>query len=192
MMKASKTLVVVSGCLIWVTGATAQVRAIDVGKSVMTVRVSKAGLLSGLGHDHEISAPLAGGMVDATARRVDLHTNARALRVVDQGISDKDRAEIQSNMLGAMVLDADHFPEIVFRSISADSSGDGSWTVRGNLTLHGQTRALTLTVREAAGHFRGISRLKQSDFGITPIKIAGGAVRVKDEIQIEFDIQLAR
>ncbi len=192
MMNASKTLVAVTGCLIWVAGATAQVRAIDIEKSVMTVRVSKAGLLSGLGHDHEISAPLAGGMVDVTARRVELHTNARALRVVDQGISDKDRAEIKSNMLVASYLDADRFPEIVFSSVSADSSGDGSWTVRGNLTLHGQTRALTLTVREAAGHFTGVARLKQSDFGIAPIKIAGGAVRVKDEIQIEFDIQPAR
>jgi polyisoprenoid-binding protein YceI len=64
--------------------------------------------------------------------------------------------------------------------------------VNGSLTLHGQTRPVVVTVRETAGHFTGVSRLKQSDFGIAPIKVAGGAVRVKDEIQIEFDIQLAR
>jgi hypothetical protein len=38
----------------------------------------------------------------------------------------------------------------------------------------------------------GALTLRQSDFGITPVKIAGGAVRVKDEIRIEFDIQAAR
>jgi hypothetical protein len=51
---------------------------------------------------------------------------------------------------------------------------------------------VSVNVRDAAGHFTGVARLKQSDFGITPIKVAGGTIRVKDEIQIEFDIQLAR
>jgi hypothetical protein len=30
--------------------------------------------------------------------------------------------------------------------------------------------------------------LKQSDFGIAPIKVAGGAVKVKDQLTIDFDI----
>jgi hypothetical protein len=30
--------------------------------------------------------------------------------------------------------------------------------------------------------------LKQTDYGITPVKIAGGAVKVKDEIVIEFSV----
>ena len=38
-------------------------RDIDVQKSVMTVRVSKAGLFSALGHEHEISAPIQQGEV---------------------------------------------------------------------------------------------------------------------------------
>jgi hypothetical protein len=53
-------------------------------------------------------------------------------------------------------------------------------------------RVVALNVREAAGHYTGVARLKQSDFGIAPIKIAGGAVRVKDEVEIQFDIQPAR
>jgi len=31
-------------------------------------------------------------------------------------------------------------------------------------------------------------RLKQRDFGIAPISIAGGTVKVKDEVLIEFEI----
>ena len=30
--------------------------------------------------------------------------------------------------------------------------------------------------------------LKQTDYGITPISVAGGAVKVKDELNIDFDI----
>jgi hypothetical protein len=30
--------------------------------------------------------------------------------------------------------------------------------------------------------------LKQSAFGIEPIRIAGGTVKVKDEVKVEFDI----
>jgi hypothetical protein len=42
--------------------------------------------------------------------------------------------------------------------------------------------------REARGRYVGRFALKQRDFGITPVSIAGGTVRVKDELKIEFDI----
>ena len=181
--------------ILWLMAAAAaiaQPRAIDTGKSVMKVRVSKSGLLSGFGHEHEISAPIANGTVDRKSGQVVLRINARSLRVVDQGISDKDREEIQSNMTGPKGLDAEHFPEIAFRAIGPNIGGPSALTVKGDLTLHGQTHPVTVIVRVETGDFTGVARLKQSDFGITPIKVAGGAVRVKDEVQIEFDIQLAR
>jgi polyisoprenoid-binding protein YceI len=178
--------------LAWTAALSAQQRAIDTGKSVITVRVYKAGLLSALGHDHEIGAPIAGGTVDLTAHQVELHTKAGALQVHDKGGSDKDRSEIQATMLGPEVLDAEKHPEIDFRSTGAESMGAGSWKVEGDLTLHGQTLAVTVEVREANGHYVGSCRFKQTEFGIKPIKVAGGSIRVKDEIRIEFDIQLAR
>ena len=41
------------------------------------------------------------------------------------------------------------------------------------------------------GKYTGSLSLKQTDYGVTPIKIAGGTVRVKDEISIEFSIASA-
>jgi polyisoprenoid-binding protein YceI len=158
----------------------------------MTVRVYKAGLLSAFGHDHEIAAPIASGGVDSAAREVELHANAKALRVADPQASDKDRAEIQHTMLGPEVLDAERFPEIVFRSTAAQAAGPNAWKVEGKLTLHGETRPVSVEVRESEGRYMGTARLKQSDFGIKPVKVAGGTVRVKDEVKIEFAIQLAR
>jgi polyisoprenoid-binding protein YceI len=158
----------------------------------MTVRVYKAGVLSALGHNHEIAAPIVGGSVDLAARHVELQAQTRALEVRDPGVSDKDRAEIQSTMLGPEVLDAERHPEIAFRSTGAESSGAGSWKVEGNLALHGQTHTVVVEVREEGGHYVGTSRFKLTEFGIQPVKVAGGSIRVKDEIRIEFNIQLAR
>jgi polyisoprenoid-binding protein YceI len=172
--------------------AWGQSTPIDPAHSTMTVHVFKAGMLSALGHDHEIAAPVAGGSIDAGARKVELRVDASALRVVDANASDKDRSEIQANMLGPEVLDAQNFKEIRFRSSSAEQAAPGGWTVAGDLTLHGQTRPVSVQVREKEGRYSGSSKLKISDFGIKPVKVAGGTVRVKDEVQIDFDIQVAR
>jgi polyisoprenoid-binding protein YceI len=172
--------------------AQAEQHAIDPHVSTITVRVFKAGLFSALGHDHEIVAPLTAGSVNVTERAVELCVNAAGLKVRDPDVSEKDRAQIQTTMLGPEVLDTQHYSTIGFRATSAQGTGAGTWTVRGSLTLHGQTRPIAVDVRESGGHYTGSSRFKQTDFGITPIKVAGGAIRVKDEVRIEFDIQLAR
>jgi polyisoprenoid-binding protein YceI len=170
---------------------SAQPRPIDTAKSTMTVHVYKAGMLSALGHDHEIAAPVSGGTVDVAGRKVELQVNAPMLRVQDPKASDKDKADIQANMLSPDVLDAEHHKEIRFRSTSAEPAGQGAWKVSGDLTLHGVTHPVSLDVREKDGHFVGTCRLSIAVFGVKPIKAAGGTIRVKDEIQIDVDIQLA-
>ena len=121
---------------------------------------------------------------------VELLINAAALRVRDEDASAKDRAEIQQTMLGPEVLDTARFPTIIFRSTAAKPTGSGAWELQGNLTLHGQTRPVTVAVTESAGRYVGSAELKQTDFGIKPVKIAGGTVGIKDKIRIEFDIRL--
>jgi polyisoprenoid-binding protein YceI len=190
--RVSRALVVWVAGWAWTTTAMAQPRAIDTAKSVMTVRVSKAGVLSAFGHNHEIVAPIAAGKVDVAAHAVELHVQARALQVRDPGVSDKDRAEIQRTMLSPEVLDAARNQEITFRSSGAEPAGKGAWKVLGKLTLHGQTRTVAVEAREDGDHYVGTSRLKLTEFGIEPVKVAGGTVKVKDEILIEFNIQLTR
>ncbi len=169
-----------------------QSHSIDTAKSSMTVHVYKTGVLSAFGHDHEISAPLASGSVDIQGRKVELHVDAGALRVQDPKVSDKDRAEIQTTMLGPEVLDAQNQKEIRFQSTSAEPAGAGAWKLAGQLTLHGMTQPVSMTVQEKDGHYSGTCRFDITRFGIKPVKAAGGAVRVKDEVQVNFDIQLTR
>jgi polyisoprenoid-binding protein YceI len=161
---------------------------IDTQKSVMNVRVFKAGMFSAFGHEHEISAPIKDGKFSETDRSADLTVDARQMRVVDKEVSDKDRAEIQETMLGPKVLDTARFPEIHFRSTAVEPAGDGRWSVTGDLTLHGQTRPVKLEVHSQNGRYQGAAELKQKDFGIEPIVVGGGAVKVKNEVRVEFDI----
>ena len=170
-------------------GASAQQHSIDAQKSTLTIHVGKTGIFSGLGHEHEVTAPIRGGTADIGAQAaVEIHVDARALRVIDKGESEKDRAEVQKTMLGPEVLDSQMHPEIVYKSTGAEAAGQGRWTVRGNLTLRGQTRAVTVQVTLKDDHYTGKAIVKLTDFGIKPPGKAG--IRAKDEVQIEFDVLL--
>ena len=179
---------VVLPAALW-AAAAARPREIDTQKSVMTVRVFKSGLFSAFGHEHEISAPIRQGRFSENDRSsVDLTVDARQMRVMDKDVSEKDRAEIQEIMLSPKVLDTGQFPEIRFHSTAVERSGEGRWVVGGDLTLHGQTHPVKLEVQGKDGHYQGTAQLKQRDFGIEPVSVGGGAVKVKDELRVEFDI----
>jgi polyisoprenoid-binding protein YceI len=168
--------------------AHAATQDIDAEHSTLTIRVYKTGFFSAFAHDHEINAPIRQGGFDEDQQAVDLNVDARTLRVVDPGVSASERAQIQATMLGPKVLDSDQFQEIKFRSTGVEPAGEGKWTVNGELTLHGQTHPVKVEVQGEKGHYRGSAMLKQKEFGITPVSIAGGSVKVKDEIRVEFDI----
>jgi polyisoprenoid-binding protein YceI len=167
----------------------AQTQTIDVSKSSLKIRVFKSGAFSAFAHDHEIQAPIDEGKIDSSASpSVQLRVDSRKMRVLDPDISVEKRTEIQHTMEGTAVLDVAHFPEISYRSTAIAKTGDAHWEVRGNLNLHGQNQLVVVVVSLDGGHYRGSASFKQSDFGISPIRIAGGTVKVKDEVKIEFDI----
>ena len=163
--------------------------SIDTQHSKMTVLVYKQGLFSFLADNHIVDVPIERGSFDAERMSVDLTIDAAKMRVLDPRLPADKRNTIQSNMLGPQVLDVAKYPAITFQSTAIDQHGNGEWTVTGNLQLHGQTHSITLQVQSGvAGHFTGSAVLRQTAFGITPIKIAGGAVSVRDEVRVEFDI----
>jgi polyisoprenoid-binding protein YceI len=168
-----------------------EARFIDRIHSTITVYVYKTGILAGLAHNHEIEAPIAWGEVeDSNTAAVELRIDSTKLRVLDPEVCDGMRAKIQTTMHGAEVLDVSHFPEIHFRSTGVEPNGADHWIVHGNLDLHGQTHPISFEVAFKDGLFQGTATLKQTGFGITPIKVAGGTVKVKDEVKIAFSVAL--
>ena len=187
-MTAPRFLLAISAIsMLWARNASVQT-AIDPQKSSITVSVFKAGVFSAFGHEHEISAPIEQGSFKENPASVELTVDARRMRVMDKGISEKDRADIQQTMLGPKVLDSEKFPTIRFRSTRVELLGEGKWSLLGDLTIHGETRPVKVRVEGANGRYHGTAELKQKDFGITPVTVGGGAVKVKNELRIEFDI----
>ena len=117
---------------------------------------------------------------------------------VQNDVSDKDRREMERGMQDE-VLEIVRYPEIVFES-TAVSAAEGSGPVRvkidGNLTLHGVTRAHSLPVQLAPMgdtlRANGEFALRQSDYRIKLASVAGGALKLKDELKFTFDIVARR
>lgn len=174
--------------LIGTTCALAQNMPIDVANSKITVHVSKAGLLSAFGDNHEVSAPISSGSVDEGAGHVTLVIEAARLKVQDPQLAPDKRQQVQQRMLSPDVLDVVHFPQIAFESMAASPGPNAQWTVRGQLSLHGVKRPIVLSLRRENGHYLGACTIKQRDFGITPVSIGGGTVKVKDELRVDFDV----
>jgi polyisoprenoid-binding protein YceI len=182
--------VFLAASLVCVLGVSAQQHKVDAQNSTLTIHVGKAGIFSAVGHEHEVRAPIQSGTADTGSHpAVEVHVDARALHVIDKNDSERDRAEVQKTMLGSEVLDSERHQEIVFKSTGAEPAGNGRWTLRGNLTLRGQTRPVTVHVTLKDGHYTGETTVKQTDFGIKPPGKAG--IRAKDEVRIEFDVRLA-
>ena len=171
---------------------SAEDRAIDTQRSTVTVRVFKSGLFRAFADDHIVQAPLVEGSLDDSATpHVQIVIDARRMRVLDPGLSAKDRQEVEGRMLGPEVLDVNRFQWISFHSVAVQRLDAGGWLVRGELDLHGRIHGVLVNVKPEGGHYKGSVPVRQSDFGIVPISVAGGTVKVKDEIVIDFDIVAA-
>src|SRR5262249_38124573 len=157
-------------------------------RSTLTVFVDKSGLLSAFADNHVISAPIAGGSIsEESPRAIDLTVRSADLRVLDPTLSSHQRAEVQARMLGSVVLETSKFPEIAFASTTIEPAGTDHWKVTGDLTIHGQTRVIAFSVIGSDGKYHGKVLINQRDFGIEPIKVAGGTVKVKDKLTVQFE-----
>jgi polyisoprenoid-binding protein YceI len=182
-VKLGAALVAVAGLI------AAQDFGIDVQRSTITIHVGKAGLLSAAGHDHTINAPISSGTIrESPAPSVEFTVETEKMTVKpDPKVDAKTQAEIQKD-LEEMTLETRKFPQITFRSSRIEKLSDGQWKVDGDLALHGVTKPVSLTVKRTGDSYAAHTVLKQTDFGIKPISVAGGTIKVKNEVEIDFQI----
>ncbi len=169
------------------TLALAVERPIDLERSTMRIHVGKAGLFSAAGHEHWVTAPIAGGAIDQTESRIFFTVRASTMTVEpDQDLKPEQQTEVQRTMQ-EKVLESAQYPAISFRSNSVEKTGADTWLVKGDLTLHGYTKPVSAAVRKAGNAYVGSCRFKQTAFGIHPVSV-GGLVKVKDELEIQFSL----
>lgn len=193
-------------------GACAAVYDLVSEQSRILVLVYRAGPLGGMGHNHVVSVTRLEGAVDLRPEAVD-----RAevwLRIPVQGMEVDDpqaRAEAgdafagnpgmeairrtRSNMLGPKVLHAERYPAVEVQSLEV-SGALPALQVQALIRVRDSSVAVEVPVRvqsQADGlRAQGSVRLAQSAFGIEPFKILFGAVAVRDEVQIRFDLYARR
>lgn len=172
---------------------------IDPANSRFTVRAFAAGLLSGFGHNPVIAIREFSGEVNFSPDSIADGSIGLTIKAgsfeVQNDVSDKDRREITRTM-NDQVLEAARFQEIAFesRQVSGMQLGEGLYVLKieGDLFLHGVTRrqVVSAQVAPADGTIRanGEFSIRQSDFKIKLVSVAGGALKVKDELKLTFDI----
>ncbi len=172
---------------------------IEARASTFTVRAFATGMLSAFGHNPTIAISDFAGEIVLNPDAVEQSTlrlviQSASLNVTDD-ISEKDRKEITRKMQEE-VLECDSFPEILFDCSqgSATKTGDGQYWValNGELSLHGVTRSQPVSARVSVSgdmvRAQGEFSVLQSDFEIRPVSAAGGAVKLKDELKLSFNM----
>jgi polyisoprenoid-binding protein YceI len=101
---------------------------------------------------------------------------ARIEVTIDTASIDSNHAERDKHLRDERFLDVDKYPKATFVSTSFTELGDGKAELRGDLTLHGVTRPVTIDVTHiGAGPdpwggyrrgFEGRTRFALKDFGI--------------------------
>jgi len=191
--------------ILFLSGVSAQQissgrRCIEPGKGQFLILVGSSGFFSMFGHDHTIEAKEIAGCVeidgsDLTRSSVELTFAANKITVLDPKESASDRAKVQQQM-DTDVLRTQEFPSIRFRStaVRRAQGKQNGFVVDGQLTIRDRTQpvAIPVEVSSSGGSTRvqGEYSFKQTAFGITPVRVAGGAVRVKDEVKVRFDLYL--
>ena len=174
---------------------------VDPARSLVVIEVRRAGSLARLGHDHVVASHDLRGYVAPDARRADLYVRLDRLTVdepqlraqagFDTQPSAEDIAGTRRNML-ERVLHADRHPwALIAVTGNADSSHPDV-----AITLNGVTRRVpalaAITSHAGAYDVTGALAIDQTDFGIVPFSILGGALTVANRLDLRFEIHAQR
>ena len=171
----------------------------DNGRVIL--RTGRAGLAAKAGHDLtieitrwsalvEVPDEEAGGVTAATIT-AELDLGSLAVREGTGGakpLTDRDRGEIKKTMSGIL-----GDGEASFTSSRIIRTGARGGAVEGALTIAGKTQPVRLEVSEPGpGRYRGTGTVVQSAYGIKPYVGFFGALKLRDEVGVEFEVDLTR
>ena len=171
----------------------------DAGRIV--IKTGRAGMAARAGHDLtievtrwsaqvEVPAEEDGGTAAATVT-AELDLGSLAVREGTGGVkplTDSDRGQISKQMEGIL-----GGATAGFASSRIIPSGSSGGAIEGTVTLNGKTQPVRLQVIEpSSGRYRGSGTLAQTAFGIKPYTGFFGALKLKDEVGVEFELDLAK
>jgi polyisoprenoid-binding protein YceI len=157
------------------------------------------GLAAQAGHDLTIEVGRWSGELtlndDLSPAALDLRVDLNSL-IVREGtgglkpLSDRDRREI--GVTARKTLGTDRHPEATFTAAQFEPDSDGGGLIKGTLTLAGQARPLSLRVRQTGpDRYHATGQVVQSEHGIKPYSGFLGALRVRDAVDVDADVDLS-
>jgi YceI-like protein len=177
---------------------------VDPAASLVVIEVRRGGKLARLGHDHVVASHDVTGYVAPGEGRADMYialarlvvdeTELRKEAGFDTQPSESDIEGTRSNML-SHVLEAEKFPFALIAVKDADAK-EKKATLAVAITLHGHTRTFKvpseIEADDKAIAVSGKLAFNQTDFGITPYSLLGGAIAVRDGVELRFRIRAKR
>jgi len=118
-------------------------------------------------------------------------------------ISTRDEQR-DGHLKSADFLDVEKYPAITFKSKKVTATGDDSFNVLGDLTIHGTTKEVTLNVEELTGEAkdpwgnmrRGATaktRINRKDFGMGfNVALEAGGFLVGEDVDLTIDVEMIR
>lgn len=165
----------------------------------LLIKTGRAGLGAKAGHDltFEVTrwqADLTVDTADPAASSVTVSMDPESLEIRQatggvKPLTDGDRSEIKKNVREKILHTRSH-PAITFRSTRIAGEPE-SFTVDGDLSMVGVTRPLTVRARLEGDRVQGTATVVQSQWGIRPYSAFFGALRLRDEVEVEFDFRFA-
>jgi polyisoprenoid-binding protein YceI len=163
----------------------------------LTVHTGKAGAAAKAGHDLVIEVTSWRATLDvadsAEASAVELTADARSLRVRSGSggigpLGDEERASIEQSIDDDVLKGG----AIAFRSRSVEvAPGGDALRVEGDLDLLGTTAPIAFELAAGDdGRLTGITRFKQTGWGIKPFSALFGTLKVADEVEVGIDARL--
>jgi polyisoprenoid-binding protein YceI len=167
------------------------------GTGHLRIKTSRTGLGRKAGHDLTIEVTRWSGDITADAAdpgrsSVSVTAEVDSLEVREgvgglKALTDSDRADIKQTIRDKILRPGEH-PSITFTSTEVAGSPE-SFTVTGDLTIMGTTRPVTFEGRQDGdGRVLGSATVVQSAWGIKPYSALAGALRLADEISVEFEL----
>jgi polyisoprenoid-binding protein YceI len=176
-------------------GATQYV--IDTKASQFTLQAFASGLISVVAHSPKIAVRDWQGEVQFVPdsvedARLSIRAKTGSLEVLDE-LSRDDRRQLQRVMYEE-VLEIERFPEFTFESFAIEANRQKESLfqcgIKGRLTLHGVSNSQSFAAQVAFGvdTFRayGEFTVLQTDYGITVAQIAGGTLKLQNELKCSF------
>ncbi len=164
----------------------------------LLVKTGRTGMGRRAGHDLVIEATRWQGEVTVASAKpedsmVSVEVDVDSLEVREglggvKPLTDKDRADIRKTLRD--ILDSETHPKVRFRSTSVTRSAE-SLTVEGDLTIRGETQPVTVSAEIVDDRVRGSATVAQTRWGIKPYSAFLGALKLADEVGVEFDAALA-